>query len=98
VSTRLTIALAAALLVFGALAVIVVVAISASASGRSSVNPTVALVTVAIVVAIGITTLWSVRLHLARNQILAMLAVLALTWLIFMLVQTPPTHRLLDPR
>jgi hypothetical protein len=70
---------------------------SASA-GRSFPKPTVPLVTVAIVIAMGITTLWSVLLHLARNQILAMLAVLALTWLIFMLVQTPPTHRLLDPR
>jgi hypothetical protein len=47
-------------------------------------------VTVTTVVAMGITTLWSVRLHLGRNQILAMLAILALTWLIFMLVQTPP--------
>jgi hypothetical protein len=59
-------------------------------SADPSSNPTVALVTVTTVVAMGITTLWSVRLHLGRNQILAMLAILALTWLIFMLVQTPP--------
>jgi hypothetical protein len=98
VSTRLTIAMAAALLVFGALAVIVVVAISASASGRSSLNPTVALMTVTIVVAMGITTLWSVRLHLARNQILAMLTVLALIWVIFIVIQPAPVHRLFDAR
>jgi Ca2+/H+ antiporter len=61
-------------------------------------NPTVALLTVTIAVAMGITTLWSVRLHLARNQILAMLAILALTWVIFMVVQTPLHHRLFDPR
>jgi hypothetical protein len=98
VSTRLTIALTAALLVFGALAVIVVVAISVSASGRSAFNPTVALVTVTILVAMGVTTLWSVRLHLGRNQILGMLAVLALIWVTFIVIQPAPTHRFFDPR
>ena len=50
---------------------------------------TVALVTVTVIVAMVVTTLWSVLLRLPRNQIVGMLTMLLLTWAIFMIVQGP---------